>query len=820
MKKLLIIFCMIGGFVQGQIYNMPGGTINTCSGTFYDTGGSAGNYLNGANITQTFCSSTPGQAIQLAFSSFTLESSYDYMYIYDGPNTASPSLGTFSGSTSPGTITGSGSCITIVFTSDGSVVYSGWAATISCVVPPPPSTNYNMPGGTINTCVGNFYDTGGSGSTYGNSQNITTTFCSSTPGQSIQLAFSSFNTESGFDVMTIYDGPNTGSPVIGSYTGSTSPGTVVSSSTCITVVFTSDGSVTYAGWAAAISCVAPPPPSTNYNNPGGTISTCVGNFYDTGGSGGNYTNSQNITTTFCSDTPGLAVQLNFSAFTTESGLDVMTIYNGPNTSSPVLGTYSGGNSPGIVTGSGSCLTIVFVSDGSVVSTGWAAAITCVTPPPTVNMTNGTVNTCSAYFYDNGGSAANYSNNQNLTQTFCSSVAGQAIQLNFSSFTLQSGDQMVIYDGPNTASTVLGTYQATSPGVVTGSGTCLTVVFTSNNSLNAAGWSALVSCAQPAGNVTCPLMNPICSGSPITFTAEASGIPAEPGNDYGCLFTYPNPTWYYLEIDQAGNLVISMNAGADIDYAMWGPYPNLSNAVAACGTLPAPISCSYSASPSETASLPTVTVGQVYILLVTNFANVVQTITVSDGAGNTASTNCAIVLGVTLSEFKADCQDGDVLLNWTTEVERENDYFTIQKSYDGTIWETIGFVDGLGNTEAPTQYQFKDKNSDDRIAFYRLKQVDFNGVFTFTDVVSANCKNQNTAEITVFPVPAKQYCVVKYTGIRNPDLSVIDFSGRVIAVPYTENQSSYHLDLSLLEKGIYSVVLSEDGVSYVRKLIVQ
>ena len=115
---------------------MGNGTINTCSGTFYDPGG-GGNYGNGANFTQTFCSNN-GQPIYLQFSQFQTEASFDFVYIYNGPTTASPLIGTYAGSTSPGLVVASGTCITIRFTSDGSVTYSGWVATIGCGTPPLP----------------------------------------------------------------------------------------------------------------------------------------------------------------------------------------------------------------------------------------------------------------------------------------------------------------------------------------------------------------------------------------------------------------------------------------------------------------------------------------------------------------------------------------------------------------------------------------------------------------------------------------------------------------------------------------------------------
>lgn len=116
----------------------------------------------------------------------------------------------------------------------------------------------------------------------------------------------------------------------------------------------------------------------------GTVSytSCGGTYYDSGNSTGNYSNNESGVVTFCPSTAGQYVQLSFTAFQTESGLDVMTIYNGNSTAAPVIGTYSGSSSPCLITSSAAngCLTIRFVSDGSVVYGGWTATVSCVAAP--------------------------------------------------------------------------------------------------------------------------------------------------------------------------------------------------------------------------------------------------------------------------------------------------------------------------------------------------------------------------------------------------------------------------------------------------------
>jgi hypothetical protein len=129
----------------GSNYNNPGGSISTCAGNFYDTGGSGGNYTNNQNIITTFCPATVGQCVTVNFSAFNLETSFDFLRVYDGPNTASPLIGNFTGLQLAGqTVSASSSntsgCLTFWFTSDGSVISSGWAGAISCgPCPPPPS---------------------------------------------------------------------------------------------------------------------------------------------------------------------------------------------------------------------------------------------------------------------------------------------------------------------------------------------------------------------------------------------------------------------------------------------------------------------------------------------------------------------------------------------------------------------------------------------------------------------------------------------------------------------------------------------------------
>ena len=120
--------------VSPPVFNMTNGTITTCSGDFYDSGGASGAYQNNEDYTMTFYPSTPGAMIRFNFTLFATESGYDYLRIYDGTSTSATLIGTYNGSTGPGTVTANNpsGALTFNFTSDVSVTPAGWEASISC----------------------------------------------------------------------------------------------------------------------------------------------------------------------------------------------------------------------------------------------------------------------------------------------------------------------------------------------------------------------------------------------------------------------------------------------------------------------------------------------------------------------------------------------------------------------------------------------------------------------------------------------------------------------------------------------------------------
>lgn len=117
--------------------------------------------------------------------------------------------------------------------------------------------------------------------------------------------------------------------------------------------------------------------SQTYNMANGNDTTCSGIFYDNGGLG-LYASNLNLTKTFCSNTAGSVVSVNFTSFQTELNNDLLYVYDGATIASPLIGIYSGNGTLNGVTfkSTNGCLTFRFISNSSNNQNGWAANISC------------------------------------------------------------------------------------------------------------------------------------------------------------------------------------------------------------------------------------------------------------------------------------------------------------------------------------------------------------------------------------------------------------------------------------------------------------
>ena len=156
------------------------------------------------------------------------------------------------------------------------------------------------------------------------------------------------------------------------------------------------------------------------------------------------------------------------------------------------------------------------------------------------------------------------------------------------------------------------------------------------------------------NTTCPDMDGICTDSLLIFPINANAGTAPAGNDYGCLGTQPNPSWFYFEVSQSGDINMELTSTNDMDYVIWGPFADLATAQGACGNLgmaPNPlgnVDCGFLGGNIEYPTITGAVAGEVYVMLITNFSNVATTFSLEQ-IGGTGGTDCSVVVPACLSD---------------------------------------------------------------------------------------------------------------------------------------------------------------------------
>ena len=156
------------------------------------------------------------------------------------------------------------------------------------------------------------------------------------------------------------------------------------------------------------------------------------------------------------------------------------------------------------------------------------------------------------------------------------------------------------------------------------------------------------------------------------------------------------------------------------------------------------------------------------------------------------------------------------LTWATAKEVGNNYFQVEKSVDGRVFEALARIDGAGTTEVTQEYEYLDKYYLAPVVYYRLKQVDINGQHTFSNVVEVNFLDPSLAQLRfdVFPNPATDYVEIHSLGkIRGTyRLVLVDALGKEILEDTfigSEGQTTLHIDN--LPQGMYFIHLKGEKI---------
>lgn len=184
------------------------------------------------------------------------------------------------------------------------------------------------------------------------------------------------------------------------------------------------------------------------------------------------------------------------------------------------------------------------------------------------------------------------------------------------------------------------------------------------------------------------------------------------------------------------------------------------------------------------------------------------------------------LPILLSSFSAAKENGIVKLQWTTATEQNSDRFEVEKSKDANSWKTIATVKGNGTSNKVHNYSSYDESPLIGVNYYRLKQYDFDGNFSLSEVRTLQFDGMSAQVITVSPNPSRGAINFKLNKSMGSNVSalLIDMNGKVV-YKETFNQLSANTLNKLNFKqqpapGIYILKLQGEGLSENVKVVIE
>ena len=185
-----------------------------------------------------------------------------------------------------------------------------------------------------------------------------------------------------------------------------------------------------------------------------------------------------------------------------------------------------------------------------------------------------------------------------------------------------------------------------------------------------------------------------------------------------------------------------------------------------------------------------------------------------------------VLPITLSNFKATYLSNKTsLLQWTTEQELNSKVFIIERSIDGgRTFVNIGSVNAKGSSTTTSQYQFTDLSPVVGTNLYRLKEIDIDDHYQYSNVVSVVVTSKEINFYSLYPNPAHQFTYLNATGSISKEITIeiVDATGRIFKTQtnHIDNNHPVKLDVSTLNKGMYFIKVMSDGNINTERIVIK
>lgn len=182
------------------------------------------------------------------------------------------------------------------------------------------------------------------------------------------------------------------------------------------------------------------------------------------------------------------------------------------------------------------------------------------------------------------------------------------------------------------------------------------------------------------------------------------------------------------------------------------------------------------------------------------------------------------LPVTLINFIAEFTESSAILSWQTSSEINNDFFVVQRRQDD-LWESLGEIRGNGTTNQVNYYQYEDVTVDmNKQAYYRLKQVDYDGQIEFSDVVSLEPITLKGHDYSILRLDNRIDIIFNDDHFERTQILVLNPEGKIIQSDKFETLIKgqvHYIDLSNLTSNWYFIgIIGQDNVHFEKMILVE
>ncbi len=186
-------------------------------------------------------------------------------------------------------------------------------------------------------------------------------------------------------------------------------------------------------------------------------------------------------------------------------------------------------------------------------------------------------------------------------------------------------------------------------------------------------------------------------------------------------------------------------------------------------------------------------------------------------------DCSALLPIELLAFQAKAQDNySTLINWQTASEYNNEFFTVERSVDGRTFLPLKKIPGAGFSNTEVSYHTTDTNPQIGINYYRLKQTDFDGAFTYSEIRNVVFQRSTKVGLKVYPNPTAAEAIVSFLPVATTGtIHVFDTKGQLVQQQLIPaNRSQIPLNCQAWPAGVYMVQVELDGQQYNQRIVVR